>query len=61
LGSKIADAPFREQFAGKSITDPFVVGQDVDGISGATVSSKAVADGLRTTIQEVMKRYGKRG
>ncbi|MGI6557898.1 MAG: RnfABCDGE type electron transport complex subunit G [Limnochordia bacterium] len=61
LGSKIADAPFREQFSGKSIADPFVVGQDVDGISGATVSSKAVTDGLRTTIQEVMKRHGKRG
>ncbi|MGI6036338.1 MAG: RnfABCDGE type electron transport complex subunit G [Limnochordia bacterium] len=61
LGSKVADAPFREQFSGKSVSDPFVVGQDVNGVSGATVSSKAVTEGLRTTIQEVMKRYGKRG
>jgi NosR/NirI family nitrous oxide reductase transcriptional regulator len=35
------------QFIGKVVTDPFVVDQDIDGISRATVSVKALASTVR--------------
>lgn len=43
LGSNVAEAPFLSQFLGKSITDSFTVGEDVQAVSGATISSRAVA------------------
>ena len=46
-GKKVAEQSFLKQFKGKKISDSFQVGKDVDGISGATVSSKAVAESLR--------------
>lgn len=44
MGEKIEEDEFLDQFQGKSLGDPFAVGQDVDGITGSTVSAKAVAD-----------------
>jgi len=43
LGTKTALSPYIDQFAGKSARDEFKVGSDVAAISGATISSKAVA------------------
>lgn len=53
LGSKTADEPYRSQFAGKSAAEPIEAtstggGNDVTAISGATISSKAVAGGVTT-------------
>ncbi|MGI6038275.1 MAG: RnfABCDGE type electron transport complex subunit G [Limnochordia bacterium] len=56
LGSRIADAEFKNQFTGKSLNDPFVVGRDIQGISGATVSSEAVVDAVRETSQRVLEQ-----
>lgn len=42
LGTKTAESPFVDQFTGKSLDDPFALGTDLDGISGATISAKAV-------------------
>ena len=52
LGSKTADLPFREQFAGK---DAYLTG--VDTISGATVSSKAYIGAIKDafTAYEIAK------
>lgn len=44
LGTKTAKSPFIDQFSGKSSRDAFKVGTDVVAISGATISSKAVAN-----------------
>lgn len=55
LGARIGEDDFQEQFRGKSINDKFIPGDDVDGITGATVSSRAVVDGLKkgfSTLRE---------
>lgn len=46
-GKKVSEQSFLKQFKGKKVSDTFQVGKDVDGVSGATVSSKAVAESLR--------------
>lgn len=46
-GKKITEESFLKQFNGKKVSDAFVVGKDVDGISGATWSSRSVAEALR--------------
>ncbi|MDL2206867.1 RnfABCDGE type electron transport complex subunit G [Eubacteriales bacterium OttesenSCG-928-N13] len=45
LGSKVADEEFLSQFPGKPV-DTGALASDVDTISGATVSSKAVLSGV---------------
>jgi hypothetical protein len=49
-GKGIVRASFLDQFRGKSAIAPWRVGKDVDGISGATVSSRAVASGTRNCL-----------
>lgn len=51
LGSKAGEAPFLSQFAGK--TDTLTLGEDVDAISGATISSKAVTEGVNQAFQSL--------
>ncbi|MBE3598341.1 MAG: RnfABCDGE type electron transport complex subunit D [Limnochordaceae bacterium] len=53
LGSRIEEEGFLGQFAGKSLDDAFMPGEDVDGISGATVSSVAVCDIVVQAIEAV--------
>jgi len=58
VGSKVEEHDFRAQFVGMKKDSNFALkkaGGDVDGISGATRSSTAVADGLKKA-QEI---YGK--
>ncbi|MFZ5688110.1 MAG: RnfABCDGE type electron transport complex subunit G [Bacillota bacterium] len=58
LGSKIEEPSFIDQFKGKSILDNFQVGQDIDGITGATVSVKAVAKAVGLQSRAVLKHLG---
>ncbi len=44
---------FLEQFLGKTVNDPFEVDRDIDGISRATVSVKALADTVRESSRAV--------
>ena len=46
-GEQIAEARFRRQFSGKRLTDPLVLGRDVDVISGATISARAETYAVR--------------
>lgn len=46
-GKGISEQSFLKQFKSKKVSDAFVVGKDVDGISGATWSSKYVSEALR--------------
>ncbi|AKL95083.1 electron transport complex RnfABCDGE type G subunit [Clostridium aceticum] len=65
LGSKIADAAFVNQFLDKGTEDAFIITKGgeagdeyIEAISGATVSSKAVVDGVnaaRSVFEEVLK------
>ncbi len=44
---------FTQQFVGKGLNDPLAMGQDLDGLSGATVSSTTVARGIRESLVAV--------
>jgi electron transport complex protein RnfD len=55
LGSKITEPDYLRQYERKPISDEFVLGKDVDGISGATVSATAVADGVRDSARAVVE------
>ena len=74
LGADIAEDWFQDQFAGKTATDEKgevairVVEPDtadgplqLDGISGATITSKAVDDLLRKGIKTFLERYKTNG
>lgn len=51
LGAKAKDADFIDQFKGKAL--PVTLGQDIDAISGATVTSQAVVDAVNLTQQRM--------
>jgi len=46
-GDEVRDALFKKQFEGKSAQDPMRLNQDIDAVSGATVSSASLATGVR--------------
>src|SRR5713226_1148654 len=46
-GDEVRDARFRRQFEGKTARDAFRLHQDIDAVSGATVSSASLAIGAR--------------
>lgn len=48
---------FAEQFEGKSITDRFRVGRDVDAISSATMSVGTAARSIRKGGRKILKQY----
>jgi electron transport complex protein RnfG len=63
LGNKIIEQPWRDQFKDKVSSTPLMVvkngaarGHEIDGISGATISSRAVTDIVNTTIADIQNR-----
>ena len=48
---------FPNQFAGKSVSEGFRVGRDIDGVSRATISSWAISRGIRNSAREVASAY----
>jgi hypothetical protein len=49
-GDEVRAECFRKQFVGKSAHDPISAGQDIIAISGATISSRAMAVGVRRAV-----------
>jgi len=49
---------FLRQFAGKT-ADTITVKKDIDAITGATISSKAVADGVSNTVKEFLAKVNR--
>jgi Na+-translocating ferredoxin:NAD+ oxidoreductase RnfG subunit len=49
-GGQIRDAAWRRHFAGKALTDPFKLDEDVPNISGATLSCRNVTDGVKRLL-----------
>ena len=47
FAKKIVDARYRDQFIGKSVGDDFIVGVDIDAVSGATITTMAAAEAIR--------------
>ena len=57
LGSRIEDESFRNRFVGKTVEDPIAVNQDIDNLSGATISARAVADAVRQGFVDTVVVY----
>jgi electron transport complex protein RnfG len=55
LGAKIIESAFTEQFKGVAESDLLLSKNDgaIDAITGATVSSQAVIDGIQTKINQI--------
>ena len=56
-GDFINSEYFPDQFKAKNIVDGFRVGRDIDGISRATISSWAVARGVRNAARRVAQTH----
>jgi hypothetical protein len=50
FGGEIRDEKWRRNFVGKNAQDPVKLDKDIPNISGATLSSKHVTDGVRRII-----------
>ncbi len=48
---------YEEQFIGKRAEDAFRIGRDIDGIVKATISTKAMARGVRQSVRAVTLEY----
>lgn len=57
LGDRIESESFRSRFTGKTVKDPIVIKQDIDNLSGATVSATAVADAVRKGFVDTSAIY----
>lgn len=57
VGSKIEEEWFQAQFRGKTIRDNWIVGRDVDAITGATISSSKVIALIEKSIQLMVSEY----
>jgi FMN-binding protein len=49
-GHEVRDPSWRAQFVGKSAGSPLQLGVDIKNISGATLSSKHVTDGVKRVL-----------
>lgn len=58
LGSPIEEMDFLDQLTNKSLSDPFEIGNDVSGLTAATVSSRAVFDGVSNLGRDVLAELG---
>ena len=49
-GGEVRRRAFLKQFEQKSLEDPLLVNRDIKNITGATISSRSVADGVRLAL-----------
>jgi hypothetical protein len=49
-GFEVREASWRSQFVGKSSASPLQLNQDIKNISGATLSSKHITDGVKRVL-----------
>lgn len=64
LGARIIEDEYRDQYIDLDIVDSEMNfdGGEIDSITGATISSKAVADAVRTTaLEKVQELFGNGG
>jgi Na+-translocating ferredoxin:NAD+ oxidoreductase subunit G len=59
-GAEIKAERFRRQFQGKTVQDPLRVGRDIKNMSGATLSSRAIAVGVKRGVLLWETFYGKK-
>ncbi|MCB2057145.1 MAG: FMN-binding protein [Novosphingobium sp.] len=49
-GGQVRDPNWRGRFRGKTLADPFRLNQDIPNISGATLSSRNITDGVKRLL-----------
>ena len=49
-GDEVREESFRRQFVGKSARDPIAANEDIAVVSGATISSRAMATGVKRAV-----------
>ena len=49
-GGEVRDPAWRAQFAGKRAGDPLRLGEDIQNLSGATLSCRHITDGVRRLV-----------
>lgn len=52
LGANIIKVLFLRQFVGKTVKDPLEPKQDIDAITGATISTKAICKGVKDALRQ---------
>jgi RnfABCDGE-type electron transport complex G subunit len=57
IGDVITTDSFQEQFIGKSFEDPITAGDDVDIVSGATISTAAMINSIRAAVAIVAENF----
>ena len=57
-GSEIRSKRFMRQFIGKTVEAPLKLGRDIDGISGATLSSRSTTYAVKKALALTMAVYG---
>ncbi|MBI3995266.1 MAG: FAD:protein FMN transferase [Nitrospirae bacterium] len=57
-GSEIRSKRFMKQFMGKTVDAPLKLGRDIDGISGATLSSRSTAYAVKKALALTQVVYG---
>ncbi|HTO62618.1 MAG TPA: FMN-binding protein [Bradyrhizobium sp.] len=58
-GYEVREAQWRAQFVGKSASSPLEINNDITNISGATLSSRHVTEGVKRVLQQVASLKGK--
>lgn len=56
-GEEVKDRRFLRQFHGKKLTDPITVDRDIENYTGATLSSHAIATGVKKALALVQAFY----
>jgi Na+-translocating ferredoxin:NAD+ oxidoreductase RnfG subunit len=56
-GEKVRSSRFTQQFNGKGIDDPIRLGEDITAITGATISCRAMTEGIRNIIELMRGKY----
>ena len=54
---RITKDGFFKQYIGKSIEDPLIIGEDIDQVSGATISSVAFNNAIREASRDLGTKY----
>lgn len=57
IGTRIEENSFHNQFIGKNANDPIMIGNDIDNLTGATVSARAVTEAVRKDLEYAIQAY----
>jgi len=57
LGSRITEPEYQDQVIGKNFDDPIALGEDVDALSGSTITSRAITTASRQTMDYIVTNF----